>query len=436
MQHWYKKNSPDALSDFFDFLSIPSVSTDPSCKEDVLACARWVKKYLEDSDLKVELWETSGYPIVFGTDLRAGSGKPTLLIYLHYDVQPPDPLDEWLSPPFEPEVREGKVYARGAVDNKGQCFYTMLAIGFNLKVLIEGEEEVGSGGLTELLKTKRAELQADHVVIIDVGMIGEGRPAVTVGLRGITTMELKCRVASADLHSGIYGGIVMNPARALAHALDKCWDESGSVAIPGFYDGVTDKKSEKLAWDTDVRKWGEPFGVSAFNKEEGYSLIESNWIRPTLEINGMGSGYQGEGSKSIIPATSFVKLSCRLVPGQDPKRIQTLVLTFLRNNLPRGIEVELERGEGASGFITSVDSPTFELIAGVYAEVFKAPCPAIMCGATLPIARLLAEASGGDVVATGVALPEDGMHAPNESIALDRFEQGFHAVVELFRRLG
>jgi len=448
-QKWYREHEEEILKDFTTFLSFPSVSTDPARKDKVRACAVWLIEYLEDRGLKADLWETTGHPTVFATHSKADPSRPTLLIYLHYDVQPEDPLDQWRSDPFAPEIRDGKIYARGAVDNKGQCFYTLTAIhafltivgelGFNLKLCIEGEEETGSEGLEGILDEKREELAADHVLIIDIGMLSKNEPAITVGLRGIATLNLKCKAALQDLHSGAYGGFVMNPARALAQALSRCWDEKGRVAIPHFYDGIvplSEEEKGEIYWEWDVEEAMELFSIKASAKEEGYTAVESNWIRPTLEINGMESGYTGEGGKTIIPAESMVKLSCRLVPGQDPEKVVEELIAFLKKNLGEGIEVEVEKGHGCRGFITSPQSPIAKIAKRAYEDVFHVPCKAILCGGTLPIAPKLMEASGGDLVAIGVALLEDGVHAPNESFGLDRFLQGFLSVVRIFEILG
>lgn len=442
-EKWFADHRKRILDDFFTFLKFPSISTDPAYKKDMLSCADWVMKYLEAFGFSAELWETSGHPTVFGENLQAGPDRPTLLFYLHYDVQPVTPVEEWESDPFTPTVTEGRVVARGAVDNKGQCFYTLTALkafhdlsetlGINIKLCIEGEEEIGSEGLAGILNEKKERLQADYFLVVDFDMLGENEPAITLGMRGVTTINVFCQNSTVDLHSGTFGGFVTNPARALVKAVSACWDEEGRVAIPGFYDDVKEfeeKELEAFDWNADPKAQASTFHVGAFSGEKGYSLLESNWIRPSLEINGISSGYTGEGFKTIIPAKAMVKLSCRMVPNQDPKRILELIADFLKKKIPEGIDVKLELGHGSKGMITSPHSHLAKMTAKAFEEVFHAPCRRILCGATIPIVPSLAETSGAELVMTGVGLPEDGMHAPNESFGLSRFEKGFLAIVK------
>lgn len=439
---WFEKNQDALLDDFFSYLKFPSISTDPAYKKDVLACKDWLVKYMEGCGLKTEVWETSGHPTVFGT-YEGGEG-PILLFYGHYDVQPDIPLDEWKSPPFEPEVRGGVVYARGAIDNKGQSFYTLIAIRaflelakekkLNLKVLIEGEEEIGSSGLEEFLDQKKDQLKADSVFIVDLDMYEKGIPAVTLGIRGVMNLNVTVRNSNADLHSGVFGGVVLNPARVLSTCLAKMWDEKGAVAIPGFYEGVktlTEEEHKVFDWESDPEKEAAPFNVHAFQGEGDYFLLESNWIRPTLEINGLESGYTGEGFKTIIPAKAMAKLSCRLVPNQDPAHVMSVIETFLKKNLPEGIEIELEKGPGTPGVMISPHSKTVKLTAKAYETIYNTKCRRKLCGATIPIAGRLAKACEGELVMVGVGLGSDKMHAPNECFGLDRFKEGFLSITQI-----
>lgn len=386
-------------------------------------------------------WETTGYPVVFATHQSKIEGAPTLLFYGHYDVQPPDPLDEWKSDPFKPEEREKKIYARGAIDNKGQGFYTILAIqafielfknhNINIKLLIEGEEEIGSPGLEAIAKTKEKELQADHIFIVDLDMYDAQTPALTLGIRGITNLNVDIRNANTDLHSGSFGGVVLNPAKALSTVLSKIWNDEGKIVIPNFYDGIKNISKNKfsdLDWEKNLQVLTDIFDAKAFESEKGFSLLESNWVRPTIEINGMMSGYSGKGSKTIIPSRAMVKLSCRLVEGQDPLKVIKAIKAFLINNLPKGIEVEFETGHGTPGFMTSFQSKTVQVTTDAYFKVFNQKCKKVLCGATIPIVPLLSKICGGELVMMGVALPTDGMHAPNESIEIDRFEKGFLSI--------
>lgn len=439
---WFEQKQGKLLEDFFTFLKFPSVSTDPSHKKDLLACSDWLCSYMECIGLKTEVWETSGHPTVFGS--YEGGRGPTLLFYGHYDVQPDAPLDEWKSPPFQPEIRDGTVYARGAIDNKGQGFYTLAAIhaflecakekNINIKVLIEGEEEVGSPGLEAILDEKSKSLKADHVFIVDVDMYAKGIPAVTLGIRGVANLNVLVKNSNTDLHSGVYGGVVLNPARALVVALGKMWDEEGKVSIPSFYEGVKTLSKEEHAvfdWDTDFKKLAEPFGVKVFKGEGDFSLLESNWIRPTLEINGMESGYTGEGFKTIVPSKATAKLSCRLVPNQDPEQIITAIEAFLKKNLPEGIEISIEKGHGTPGFITAPNSETVKRVSAAYEVVYREKCRSKLCGATIPIAGMLSKVCGGELVMIGVGLLTDNMHAPNECFGLDRFKEGFLSITQI-----
>ncbi|MCB1107697.1 MAG: M20/M25/M40 family metallo-hydrolase [Chlamydiia bacterium] len=418
------------------------MSTDPAHKKDMALCRDWLVSYMKTCGLDAEVWETSGHEVVFGQRL-CGEG-PTILFYGHYDVQPAEPLDEWVSPPFEPEVRDHVVYSRGAIDNKGQGFYTLLGVKaflelagkkkINIKVLLEGEEEIGSPGLAEIAEKKREELKADHVFIVDLDMAGEKKPAVTLGIRGVASLNVVVTNAASDLHSGIFGGIALNPARLLAEVLGKMWDDNGKVTVPHFYDGMKTFSKEELAildWDVDVKKNADSYEVKVLQGEGDYSFLESNWIRPTLEINGMKSGYTGEGFKTIIPAKASVKLSCRLVPGQDPEKVIDSLGAFLKKNLPEGIGLSLEKGHGSPGIMTSPKSKTIDGAVKAYERVYQTKCRRQLCGATIPIVPLLSKVCGGELVMIGVGFSTDNMHAPNECFGLDRFKEGFLSITQL-----
>ena len=445
-EEWFESHQKQSLDDFFTFLKFPSISTDPAHKKDVLACAQFLLSYMKSCQLDVALWETSGHPSLFGEYKCGDDNAPTLLFYGHYDVQPADPLDLWQSPPFEPTVRDNHVYARGAIDNKGQAFYTLLGVrafleitrdkNVNIKVLIEGEEEIGSLGLEEIADQRKAELMADHVFVVDLDMAGEKKPAVTLGIRGVANLNVTVRNTNSDLHSGVFGGIVLNPAKALSQAVGKMWDDQGKVMVPGFYDDVktfSEKELSALDWDENVQKDLEPFDVKVFQGEGKYSLQESNWIRPTLEINGMESGYTGDGFKTIIPASASIKLSCRLVPNQDPEKVLDAVENFLRKNLPKDIGVEVERGHGVMGMLTAFDSSSVKGAVKAYEKVYGTSCSLKLCGATIPIVPTLAKVAKNGLVLMGVGLLTDNMHAPNERIGLDRFKEGFLSITQILK---
>lgn len=447
LKKWYKNHSAQIEQDYFSFLKIPSVSTDPSYKKHIQEAASWVENYLKKIGLKTEIWKTSFHPVVFASH-HAGPSRPTVLIYHHYDVQPVDPIDKWKSPPFEPTLRDGKVYARGASDNKGQCFYTLTAlkalfelckkIDLNIKVFVEGEEECGSRGALEVLKTHQKDLKADHILIVDGGIPGAGRPAITLGLRGIVALEVTCRNSSIDLHSGIHGGIVLNPNRALVEMLSKLWDKKGKIAIPGFYNDVAKptakelKAIEKLVDEKYLRK---QFGVKAFRGEGGYSLWESNTIRPTLEINGISGGYTGTGFKTVIPSMAIAKISCRIVPHQDPEKVARSIANYLKKIAPKGLEIEATWDHGGKSVRSSPDTEISHVCSDAYSEVFGKPCGKIFCGASVPLVADLARASKGDAVIIGVSLDSDDFHAPNEHFGLDQLQQGFLTISRILGRL-
>lgn len=447
LKKWYKNHSAQIEQDYFSFLKIPSVSTDPSYKKHIYEAASWVENYLKRIGLKTEIWKTNFHPVVFASH-HAGPSRPTVLIYHHYDVQPVDPIDKWKSPPFEPTLRDGKVYARGASDNKGQCFYTLTAlkalfelckkVDLNIKVFVEGEEECGSRGALEVLKTHQKDLKADHILIVDGGIPGAGRPAITLGLRGIVALEVICRNSSIDLHSGIHGGIVLNPNRALVEMLSKLWDKKGKIAIPGFYNDVakpTAKELKAIEKIVDEKYLRKQFGVKAFRGEGGYSLWESNTIRPTLEINGISGGYTGTGFKTVIPSMAIAKISCRIVPHQDPEKVARSIANYLKKIAPKGLEIEATWDHGGKSVRSSPDTEISHVCSDAYSEVFGKPCGKIFCGASVPLVADLARASKGDAVIIGVSLDSDDFHAPNEHFGLDQLQQGFLTISRILGRL-
>lgn len=448
LKQWFKEHEDEILKDFFSFLRFPGVSTNPQCEEECRKTAAWLRDYLEKMGLEATLWETPGLPVVFATHCRAGKDRPTLLIYHHYDVQPVDPIGLWKSDPFTPEIRNGRVYARGAADNKGQCFYSLTAIrailelsrrmDFNLKVFIEGEEESGGIGTEAILRQKQAELKADHLLVIDFGIPAADTPGVTLGIRGIVTLSVECSNAFADLHSGAHGGIALNPNRALATLLGNLWDEKGTVAIPHFYEDLEVLPQEELArvdLSFDAKQYTKSFGVRAFCGEEGYTPRESNWFRPTIEINGMWGGYTGPGFKTVIPSHAYAKISCRLVPNQDPQKIGRAIAEHLKASVPKGIGIKVDILHAAPAFFSASDSFIVKTSALAYEEIFGKPCKYLFCGGSVPIVVDLARASGAEVAMIGVGLDEDDIHAPNEHFGLDRFVAGFLVMGRILSRL-
>lgn len=435
----YKRNEKKAIQDYFSFLKFQSVSSEPQYKTQITACATWLVDYLKKMGFEVELWQTKGHPVIFAKNLKAGPAQPTLLIYNHYDVQPVDPIEAWDTPPFEPTVKDGQVYARGAQDNKGQCFYTIFALKallerdqalpINIKLCIEGEEECGSSGLSSILKNKEKELESDYLAIVDLGMQKPAHPTVTLGIRGIVTMDLEVQGTKTDLHSGVNGGIVYNPIHALAEILAKLRDPKGKIAVPGFYDDVENlspKDKSQISLDFDENEYESTFGTKATGGELQYSPLERAWVRPTIEVNGISGGYSGAGFKTVIPAKASAKISCRLVPHQDPKKIAKLVSDFLSSKAPPGISVSVRIHHGGGAAIrANPNSRVVKAFADAYSEVFESSCEFIFEGGSIPIVTELAKASGSEIVLLGLALPDDQIHAPNEHFGLDRIENGF-----------
>jgi acetylornithine deacetylase/succinyl-diaminopimelate desuccinylase-like protein len=438
LKSWYSSHQDKVLKDFFTFLSFPSISSDPKYEKDCRACAHWLSKFLNQIGFQVEQWETPGLPIVFASHLKAGPHRPTLMIYHHYDVQPVDPIDLWHSDPFVPVIKNNQVYARGAVDNKGQCFYTLTALqavmqlatslDFNIKVFIEGEEESGGKGTAVAIQQYRERLKADHLLVIDFDMPAPRIPGITLGMRGLVALEVECVNSSIDLHSGSHGGIALNPNRALASLLAKMWDENGRVAIPHFYDAVKALSPKDLAsidMSFDKEQYEKSFGVKAYAAEKGKTIRESNWLCPSLEINGMWGGYTGEGFKTVIPSKAHAKISCRLVPDQDPEKIIQLLTQFLQDHAPEGIQIKVYPRGGAPAYRSKLDSPIVKTVALAYEEILGGACRYLLCGASVPIIVDLAAATGAEVAMIGMGLADDDIHAPNEHFGLDRFEWGY-----------
>lgn len=438
LKNLYQESKEEGLNDYFTFLKFESVSSESEYKESVLQCAEWLKGYIGQMGFTTELWETSGHPIIYASYLQAGPEKPTLLIYNHYDVQPVDPLELWESPPFEPTVKDGEVFARGAEDNKGQCFYVLQALKLllkrdgtlpiNIKLCIEGEEETGSAGLSEILKHKGKELQADYLAIVDLGIRKPNKPAITLGVRGMVTMDVEVEGSHTDLHSGSNGGIVYNPIHALVEILNNLRDAEGAVTVPGFYDdvlSVTASERSQLNLEFDVKEYFDMFGATPSGGEKKYEPLERAWTRPTLEINGITGGYTGRGFKTVIPAKAHAKVSCRLVPNQDPLKIGKMVADHIKELAPEGINVAVDVHPGVGSAVRSdISSTIVKAFSQAYQEVFNDKTEYIFEGGSIPIINELSEASHSSVVLVGLGLPDDQVHAPNEHFGIDRIEKG------------
>lgn len=450
LKNYFAQNRELILNDYFTFLKYQSISSEPAYKPQVQACVEWLSTYLKKIGFKIEIWPTSGHPTLFASNADAGPSQPTLLIYNHYDVQPVDPIDLWHSPPFEPTIKNGQVYARGAQDNKGQCLYVIAALKalverdgklpVNIKLCIEGEEECGSTGLSQILSQKKDKLNADYLAIVDLGM-NHSKPAITLGTRGIVTMDVEVTGTRTDLHSGSHGGIAFNPLHALVSLLASLRDASGKITIPGFYDNVTpldDSDRSRLSLDFDHEKYLHNHGAAPTGGEKNFSPLERSWCRPTLEINGINGGYSGEGFKTVIPSKAIAKISCRLVPKQDPAAIGRLVTQYLEKNAPEGVKVKVTIHSGQGKAVRgSIDSAAVNAFAKAYEEVFNTPCDYVFAGGSIPVIPALTDACGAEVVMVGLGLDSDCIHAPNEHFGIDRIEKGFLSTaraIELFKR--
>jgi acetylornithine deacetylase/succinyl-diaminopimelate desuccinylase-like protein len=436
----YCQNKERYLKDLFTYLEFQSVSSEAKYKKELKDCAQWLCKKLEAMGLESFVWPTKGHDVVFGQKIIDPS-LPTLMIYGHYDVQPVDPIDLWKSDPFKPEVRDSRIYARGAEDNKGQSFYAIMAVeaflqaydrpNFNIKVLIEGEEEIGSPSLKECLIEKKEFVQADTIWVVDMGMGSMDEPCMTIGARGLYAFDLTLRALKGDCHSGEFGGIAYNPNRAMAELIAKTFGKDGSIQIKGFYDDVKElgkeqKKMLDLAFD--FNEFRDTLGVLAFHREGGLSPAEANFLRPTFEVNGIWGGYIEEGFKTVIPAETHAKISCRLVPNQEPQKIAKLIECYIKDSVPDGIEVSIKpHGEGKA-YWTSPDSDAAKLLIQAMKDVSNKECKFIFSGGSIPISYDMAKICGAQVLFPGTALTIDNIHAPNESFGLDQFELGFYLI--------
>ena len=437
------------LERLFQHLRFPSISTDSRHVEDVRANAEWLKGQLEDLGLETGLHETPGNPVIVARNERV-EGRPTVLIYGHYDVQPVDPLELWDSAPFEPEIRDGKIWGRGGADNKGQHFVHILGaektiklngeLPLNVIFLIEGEEEIGSPNLVPFLNEHKDSLACDIIAVSDTGMVAPGVPTLGYGLRGITCLEVKVKGPTGDLHSGVYGGCIANPATAAARMIASLHDDDGRIAIAGFYEDVVPLEDwEREMWSKVPGTSDEDFlkttGSPESFGEPGYSMAERLWARPTVEVNGFGSGYQGEGSKTVLPAEATFKLSCRLVPGQDPAKIQQQVEEHLRKHKPKGVTIEIHNGHSGKAYHNDPHSKFGKAAQAALTTAFGRDPVLIREGGSIPIIQDMNEILDADSLMLGLALPDCQIHAPNENYSVENFEKGIEMSCELLKEL-
>jgi acetylornithine deacetylase/succinyl-diaminopimelate desuccinylase-like protein len=442
---------PRLLEELFAFIRIPSVSTLPENQPQVRQAAEFVASSLRSAGMEnVEVIETEGHPLVYADWLHA-EGKPTVLCYGHYDVQPPDPLELWESPPFEPEIRDGNLYARGASDDKGQMYIHIKAVEalmqaygslpVNLKFLVEGEEEIGGRNVARFVEQNPERLKADVALVSDTAMYAPGLPTLCVGLRGLVYTEVKVKGAKRDLHSGLYGGAAPNPVFALAQILSQAKDSEGRIQIPGFYDDVEEPTALEL------QSWARlPFDENQFRAEEvgsveltgeaDRSVLERVWSRPTLEVHGIAGGFTGAGAKTVIPAEATAKLSFRLVPKQDPNKIVSAFRGFLSDHCPAGVKVELNVLSGAPATVVNPDHPAIRVAAQAFTEMFGQQTVFVRSGGSIPIVGDFASHLGIPTILMGFGLPDDGLHSPNEKFAVENYFKGIQTVAHFLERYG
>jgi acetylornithine deacetylase/succinyl-diaminopimelate desuccinylase-like protein len=450
LDQFFTEHDSRIHGELFELLRIPSVSARSEHNEDTARAAEWVARNMRDAGLQATVHQTAGHPVVVGEWRGAGSSAPTVLAYGHYDVQPAEPLELWDSPPFEPTVRDGRIYARGSVDDKGQLFLHMKALEallrtrgqlpVNVIVLAEGEEEVGSEHLAAFIEANAPLLRADAVVISDSAMFAPGLPSILSSLRGMTYFQIDVQGPSTDLHSGSYGGAVVNPAMALARILATMHDGSGHVAIEGFYDKVNDwgddARREIRALPFDDEHFRAETGAPALGGEAGFTTLERLWMRPTCEINGLLSGYTGEGAKTVLPAKAMAKVSCRLVPDQDPQEIEELMRSHVERFAPKGVTVRVQQLHGGRPWRANLEGPLFDAARRALAAAFGREPVITGEGGSIPVVGDFQRILGAPVLLMGFGLPGENAHAPNEWMSDENFTRGLRAVAMLYQELG
>jgi acetylornithine deacetylase/succinyl-diaminopimelate desuccinylase-like protein len=444
MQPWkdyQEKNKDRFLSELLELLRIPSVSARSENKADMQRCAEAVREHLMNAGAdRAEIFLTAGHPVVYGEKL-VDLSKPTVLVYGHYDVQPPDPLNLWHSGPFEPVIRDGKIFARGSADDKGQFFMhvkaleTMIQSGnlpTNIKFIIEGEEEIGSPNLGKFVAEHKELLKADVILISDTAMISLDSPSIDIGVRGLSYIEVEVTGPNRDLHSGVYGGAVANPITILARMIATCHDADNHITIPGFYEGVVEaspaERQLMAARPYDEADYKKDLGVNTLYGEKGFTTNERTGIRPTLELNGIWGGYTGEGAKTVLPSKATAKISARLVPNQSAARVTELLLNYFRSIAPAGVTVRAEEHHGGEPYMTPIDSRAYRSAARAIRAVFgKEPIP-VRGGGSIPICSLFEKELGVKIVFLGFGLDSDNLHSPNEKFELANFYKGIETI--------
>jgi acetylornithine deacetylase/succinyl-diaminopimelate desuccinylase-like protein len=443
LKNWYFQNIEKKLPDYFEFLRFKSIANN----DDIHPCANWLKNYLKTSGLSSEIIKTKSAPIVFGEKIE-NKDYPTLLLYGHYDVMPVN-IKDWDSDPFEPVLKDDIVYARGASDNKGQIFYVILAVQafleiyknfpINLKVCFEGEEESQSSALVAELPRLKDKFKTDYLIACDCDIPSIDTPAVTLGLRGIAPLEIDIIGSKVDLHSGIHGGIAYNPLRAMVEVLAKMWDSSGKIQVEHFYDDVepiSQKELDALDLSFDKSSYQKMFGIDQFGGEDKFSFLESNWIRPTLEINGITGGAVGEEHITVIPSRAHAKISCRLVPNQDPQKIASYVESFIKKHIPPEMKLKVTKKNGGFAIRENPFSDLVEAVSIAYSDVFNKECKKVLAGGSIPVVCELKKVLKSQIVMMGCGLKEDNIHGPNEQFSLKQLNLGFLTIARIFQILG
>ncbi len=446
---WIDDAREKSVDELKEWVRIPSISSDARHKADLEKNADWLIAKLKTLGAdRVEKWPTAGHPAVFASYMHQ-PGKPTLLVYGHHDVQPIEPLAEWKSPPFEPAIREGRMWGRGVVDDKGQVHIHVKAIEsfirtagklpINLKLIVEGEEEIGSANLDTLMREHEKDLVADYVCVSDTAMFGRGIPSLCVGLRGLVYLEVHVDGPKQDLHSGSYGGGVLNPINALAKMIAKLHDDDGRVTVPGFYDQVlpltTIERKEMGDLPFDEKGWLAQTGCPALAGERGFSTLVRIWARPTLDCNGISGGHEGEGSKTIIPARAMAKISCRLVPNQSSGDIQEKVGAYLKTIAPPGVRVRIVPLHGGEPYLAPTDHPVFEVAKRAFSKAFGKPTIFMREGGSIPFVRTIADRTGKPCLLMGFGQPDENAHAPNEWLDLENYHLGIKSAAHLYDEL-
>ena len=451
-----EEQKKEFLDELLEFLKFPSISADSSYKNDLNKTADWVSKSLIEAGCdSSEVIKTKGHPIVYGEKI-VNKDYPTVLVYGHYDVQPPDPLNLWKSPPFEPVIEkteihpDGAIFARGACDDKGQVYMHIKAfqlmvenqnLNCNVKFMIEGEEEVGSNNLEEFIRNNKEKLNADIILISDTGLSNINSPTLTVGLRGLSYMEIKVIGPNRDLHSGTYGGTIYNPANALAKIITSLIDDTGKITIPGFYDDVIDidkSKREEIEDKSNfnVDSFKKSLGINDVKGEKGYTTLERKSIRPTLDVNGIWGGYTGEGSKTVIASEASAKISMRLVPNQDWNKISDLFTEYIESIIPDSISVEIIKHHGGSPYVTPEDSKGYKCAIEAYKDTFGVEPIPQKDGGSIPIVPMFDEVLGLKTILMGFGLDSDSIHSPNEHFGLKNFYLGIDTIQNFYKHFG